>query len=321
MKALWINISRGLLFICLGVIFFLINFGLLSWNFWLSVLDLWPLILILLGIGLLFNKQLPLSTILLVFLIVLAGYSLIFGERHVPWNPLDNYFYQDNGTNTSAKTMTTDIPLPAGIERAQLDMDLGGAQINLQSLIPSANQDLLLKGSYSWRNVFGSSQPQFQTSQEGDTLNISFSSARHGGMGNRLQLELSPQVRYSLDIEAGAITGNLDFSSLKTEKLQLKTGASDFQLQFGDTGLNTTGKIESGASRITLVVPDDVGLHIHLNGVGTETNFMGSGLLLNDKEWLSPGYEEARTKVDLDISCAAGSVHLVRPEVQAQTAI
>ena len=321
MKIVWATISRGLLFICLGVIFFLINFGILSWSFWLSVLDLWPLILILLGIGLLFNKQLPLSTILLVFLIALAGYSLIFGERHVPWNPLNYYFYQDSGTSSLENSMTTDVPLPAGITRAQVDMDLGGAQVNLASLVPADNQNLLIKGSYSWKKMFGSNRPEFSTRQEGETMIVSLISGAHGGMNNRLQMGLSEKVKYSLDINAGAITGDLDFNRLEVEKLLLKTGASNFQLQFGDTGLTTEGKIDSGASGITLVIPEDVGLRVNLNGVATNTNFMGSGLLLDDEEWVSPGYDQARTKVNLDISCAAGSIQLIRPKVQVEPAI
>ncbi|HWQ88454.1 MAG TPA: DUF5668 domain-containing protein [Desulfitobacteriaceae bacterium] len=321
MKTFWANVSRGLLFICLGVIFILINFGILSWSFWLSVLDLWPLILILLGIGLLFNKQLPFSTILLVFLIALVGYSLIFGARYVPWNPLNYYFYQDSGTSSSENSLTTDVPLFTGITKAEVDMKLGGAQVNLASLIPADDQNLLIKGSYNWNNMYGSNRPEFSTRQEGETMIVSLVSGAHGGMNNRLQMGLSEKVRYTLDINAGAITGDLDFSRLEIEKLLLKTGASNFQLQFGDTGLTTEGKIDSGASGITLVVPENVGLRVHLNGVATDTNFMGSGFLLDNKEWLSPGYEQARTKVNLDISCAAGSINLMRPDVQVEPAI
>ncbi|MDD2211374.1 MAG: DUF5668 domain-containing protein [Desulfitobacteriaceae bacterium] len=86
MKTVFNSVSHGLLFICLGVIFFLINFEILSWGFWLSILDLWPLILILAGISLLFKKQIPFSLILMVFLIVLVSCSLIFGERYPTWD-------------------------------------------------------------------------------------------------------------------------------------------------------------------------------------------------------------------------------------------
>ncbi|MHB8124128.1 MAG: LiaI-LiaF-like domain-containing protein [Desulfitobacteriaceae bacterium] len=312
MRTTFVSVSRGLLFVCLGVIFFLINFGVLSWSFWISVVDLWPLILILLGIGLLFNKRLPFSTILLVFLIALAGYSMIFGDRFVPFRSM-NYFYSHNsGMNNFKNSMATDVSLSPDIRKAQIKMNLGGAQVNLGSLGPADNQSQLAKGSYTWENMFGTNGPEFGTQQEGDTMNINLSSNKHGGMKDSLRMDLSNKVKYSLDINAGAINGDFDFSQLEVEKLSLKTGASKFDLRFGDNGLTTEGKIDSGASKLTLVIPENVGLHVHFNGVASETDFMGSGFLLDNKEWSSPGYDQAKTKVNLDISCAAGSIHLIR---------
>lgn len=95
------NVSRGLLLIAIGVVFILINFGILPWSFWSSAVDLWPLILIFLGIGLLFSKKVPFSAVLLVFLLVLVGCFLIGGgtswlnQRDRFWNQtefFDNHF-------------------------------------------------------------------------------------------------------------------------------------------------------------------------------------------------------------------------------------
>ncbi len=314
MKTSFISVSRGLLFVCLGVIFFLINFGILSWSFWISVVDVWPLILILLGIGLLFNKRLPFSTILLVFLIALVGYSMIFGDRYESFRSW-NFFSHNSSMSHSENSMVTDVSLSPEIKKAQIKMNLGGAQVSLGSLSSVDNQSQLAKGSYTWQNMFGTNRPEFGTRQEGDTMNISLSSNKQGGVKDRLQMDLSDKVKYSLDINAGAINGDFDFSQLEIEKINLKTGASKFDLRFGDNGLTTEGKIESGASKLTLVIPENVGLYVHFNGVASETNFMGSGLLLDNKDWSSPGYDQARTKVNLDISCAAGSIHLIRSQI------
>jgi len=110
----------------------------------------------------------------------------------------------------------------------------------------------------------------------------------------------------------------IDLSQLMVDNLKIGTGASNFELQFGETGIATQGKIDSGASKLTLVVPESVGLQIRLKGVATSTDFMGSGLLLDDKKWVSPNYSEAKTKIDLEISTAAGSVRLERPKMSLQ---
>lgn len=316
MKTAFASVSRGLLFVCLGVIFFMINFGVLSWDFWLRAVDLWPLILILLGIGLLFNKRLPLSTVLLVFLIALAGYSMIFGDRLEPFRSW-NYFSAHNSRMSSSENkMSTDISLPQGVSKARIEMNLGGAQVNLGSLGPGDKQGQLAIGSYTWQDMFGTNRPEFTAQQNGDTMNVKLSSNKQGGMKDSLKMNLTDKVKYSLDINAGAIDGNLDLSQLEVENLNLKTGASKFDLQFGDNGQTTVGRIDSGASKITLVVPESVGLRVHFNGVASETDFMGSGILLNNKDWSSPGYDQAKTKIDLNISCAAGSIHLSRPDAR-----
>lgn len=91
MNRVFDNLSRGLLLITLGVIFFLLNYGFLSWRLWAHVIDLWPLILILAGIGLLLNRRIPLSTILLIFLLSMVGYSIIVGDKLVPERIFNNF--------------------------------------------------------------------------------------------------------------------------------------------------------------------------------------------------------------------------------------
>ncbi|HWQ71865.1 MAG TPA: DUF5668 domain-containing protein [Desulfitobacteriaceae bacterium] len=319
MKGVFTSVSRGLLFIVLGVIFFLINFGILSWGFWVSVIDLWPLILILVGISLFFKKRLPFSFVILVFLIALAGFSLIFGVRSAPWDSLRYKLphYIESGIPNSDNSMSTDAALPSGVTKAELKIDLNDALIDLGPLDPETSQNQLCRGTYTWNNIMGD-QPEFGTQQEGNSMGVYLSSNMHDGKKNNLNiknilaLDLSSKVKYTLNINVGAVDGDFDFSQLEVEKLLLKTGASKFDLEFGDNGLTTEGKIDSGVSEITLVIPENAGLHVYFDGVACETNFMGSGLLLDNKEWSSPGYDQAKTKINLDISCAAGSVHLIR---------
>lgn len=93
MNRVFDHVSRGLLLITLGVIFLLLNYGYLSWRLWLQVIDLWPLILVLVGTGLLFNRRIPFSTILLIFILSMIGYSLVMRDKPMPehiFNRLEN---------------------------------------------------------------------------------------------------------------------------------------------------------------------------------------------------------------------------------------
>lgn len=319
MRKVFDSISRGLLLITIGVIFFLLNYDILSWGFWFHVADLWPLILILAGIGLLFSRRIPLSAVLLVFLLSMVGYSLVVGDKPLPGQKINNFFYTGK-----TETKLINVPLPPEVKKAHVKLNLGGAKVLVTAL--DSNQ-LLMSGTYQGLkqgNVGGPGQSGLSTTQLGDTLNVTLLSTSLGrnsdnnNQKNDLELNLSRKVHYDLDMSAGAISGSMDLSRLLVDNLKISTGASDFRLGFGDTGIATHGKIDSGASKLTLVIPENVGVTIRLNGVATSTNFMGSGLLLEDKNWVSPQYADAKTKIDLEISMAAGSVQLERPKISIQ---
>ncbi|AET66759.1 hypothetical protein Desor_1085 [Desulfosporosinus orientis DSM 765] len=318
MKRVFDNVSRGLLLITIGIIFFLLNYGYLSWGFWAHVIDLWPLILILAGIGLLFNRRIPFSAILLIFILSMVGYSLVVGDNSMPDQMLNKL--QSNVSESG----TFDVSLPPDVKKAKVELELGGTQVQVKTLNTESNPGKVQLMTGTYRGESGSSASDTHKSpvevmHSGDTITAKLSSASTAGNGPRsikeLSLNLSPEVRYDLNVEAGAINGKIDLSQLLVEQFKISTGASDFELEFGDTGLTTEGKIDSGASKVVLVVPENVGLKIRFSGVASNTNFMGSGLLLEDKNWLSPNFAQAKSKVDLEISTAAGSLQLKRPKV------
>jgi len=308
-------VSRGLFLIALGVVFFLINFGVLSWGFWLNVANLWPLILILGGLALLFGKRIPFSAVLLVFLLILVGYSMTFGTNF-GWTNEYGYNYTPFNNGTTSGTLAMSDQMKPGIEKADVELNLGGAEMNLGSLSPEVSKEKTVEGEYSYRGLLGSGEPKFYSKAGTDKVDIKFSSEKRSAGKGTLNLDFSDKLIYNFDINAGAIDGDLDFTNLMVDKLELSTGASHLRLSFGDTGASTRADISGAASDIRLVVPETVGLRARFSGVASDTNFMGSGLLLDDKEWTSPNYQEAKTKIDLDISTAAGSVKLERPGSQ-----
>ena len=320
MRRVFDSISRGLLLITIGVIFFLLNYGILSWGFWLHVVELWPLILILAGIGLLFSRRIPLSAVLLVFLLSMVGYSMVVGDKPLP-GQMNKLFYI--GTT---ETKPINVPLPQDVKKASVHLNLGGAKVSVAALDSGVSDNQLMTGTYQGLKqgyVGGSDGSGLSTNQSGDTLNVTLTSTSLGRNLNNvnqsdLKLNLSKKVHYDLVMSAGAINGIVDLSRLMVDNLKISTGASNFGLEFGDTGIATQGKIDSGASKLTLVIPENVGVTIRLNGVATSTNFMGSGLLLEDKNWVSPQYANAKTKISLDISMGAGSVQLERPKMSIQ---
>ncbi|MHB1404405.1 MAG: hypothetical protein ACYCV0_02280 [Desulfitobacteriaceae bacterium] len=309
MRRVFESISRGLLLIVLGIIFFLINFGVLSWGFWWNVAELWPLLLILGGIGLFFSKRVPMSSVLVIFLIILVGYSMVFGTNN--FDPFRSNFYWNNSNETRSGSVVLDTPLAAGVNKADVELRLGGAKVQIQGVSDDNN---LALGDYVWGGGFVTRNPEFKTQQAGEKAKITLAAEKRNGPGkSELNLSLTDKVEYAFDIKAGAINGDLDLSGLKVKNFNLDMGASKLTLQFGDNGGSTEASINGAASEIELVIPEQVGVRIRASSVVSKSDFSGAGLVRDgDNGWVSPNYESSKSKVDLKIAMAVGSIDLKR---------
>lgn len=300
------SVFKGIFLILLGIVFFANMYGFLPWNFWSNVLDLWPLLLIFAGLALFFNKRIPFSAVLVAFLIGLVGYSLIWGSP-VPdrWLP---------GAHGSGQALELAAPLEPQVEKARLTLNLGGVAMSVQGVDGRSEPGQLAKGTYEWNGSTNYGPPEFNYKTDGDTTKLEFNSEkRPRSSENKLLLNLSDQVHYTqVELNAGAVQGAMDFSRLQIEDLDISTGASDIELRFGDTGGRTKLDLSTGATKLNLIVPEGVGLKINMSGIASETNFAGDGLILSSQDWVSPNYEAARTKIDMDISMAAGKINLER---------
>lgn len=101
----WESVSRGLLLIGIGVILLLLNYDLLSQRFWTLLFTLWPLILILLGIGLLWRDRVPFSLIVLIFLALLAVFSLFADDSRLPGRNVQLFFHDATPSGSGLHSM------------------------------------------------------------------------------------------------------------------------------------------------------------------------------------------------------------------------
>lgn len=299
------SVFRGLFLILLGLVFFANMYGFLPWNFWINVVDLWPMLLIFAGVALFFNKRIPFSAVMVIFLLALVGYSFVQGSPS-----FDNRMPLVKGTE---QILALDSPLDSDVKKADLTLNIGGVAMNVSGVSGASNPGQLTNGTYEWKSRVNLDQPEFRYKKSGDTAKIVLNSEKRPSSNNRLELNLSDQVQYdNVELNAGAISGTMDFSRLQIDELNLNTGASDIELRFGDTGGKTKVDLNTGATKLNLLVPESVGLKINISGIASDTNFTGDGLILNSKDWISPNYEEAKTKIELDISMAAGKINLER---------
>ena len=326
-----------IILIALGIYFLLVNMGIISGLNWVGVLQLWPLILVFLGVNIL-ARQAPgalgtlLSGLVAITAVALFGYVLLVGED----NPLLNRL----GITNNVEVVREEIEFAAGdIEQARINIDLDAVDGEISALADSPN---LIEGtvSYTGELIFETDTSGNQAEITLDARDNRFPFISIGGLGydegDDWQVGLNPEVVTDLNVDAGSGALRLDLAGLTLSDLTIDTGSgsSEIFLPGGEYGV----EMDSGSGSTEMTLAEDGQYHINFDaGSGNLTLYLppttaarinfdgGSGRLQveddrlqqvsgdeQDGVWETAGFETADSFAELTIDVGSGSV-FVRP--------
>lgn len=298
------------LLIGVGVIWLLYSLGLIPPANFNTLVSLWPLILIVIGLDLLFGRRSPAASVL-IGLFALA--VVIFVLLATPALNLP--------TSATLQTRTIVEPL-AGTESAEINLDLTSMPTRLYAL--SDSQDLLRAevdyyGSLDYRAT-GDSVRRISLEQRLDSggVRMMFDPSA------RWEIGLSPAVPIDLIIDGGSGSADLDLTGLDLNSLWFDQGSGSFEVilpmspkNYEVTAIGGSGSLkidlpeqtslslrldgQSGSIRLNL--PENAGVRLEILDAGSGSiNFPGTLRLISsgdDKEgvWETPGYDSAVYKL------------------------
>jgi hypothetical protein len=141
--------------------------------------------------------------------------------------------------------------IPLGDTRsATVEILFGAGELTLAA----GTSDQLLSGHFRYNVERWAPEIAF----EDGTLTIEQGSTRQdwgfptGNVHNEWDLEFSPHIPLTMDLEVGAGDGELDFSGLQLEELGLKLGAGDYEVRFDEPNEAAMGQftLDAGASKL-----------------------------------------------------------------------
>ena len=296
-----------LVLIFLGGVFLLQNTGHLPPTFWLSLWRLWPLLLVLAGIELLFANRLPWAV-----LAGLAAAVLIVGAVAVNRNEPATAAHVDGAP------VETDL---GGASEAAVTVRFGAGQLNLGPLA-SARPGQLASMTYDGPaqlapvpqyNVAagGLGQLEYQLSGRPGSSRAPFSFP--GGQAtSRMDVNLAPEVPItSLIVQTGATSAHLDLSTLHVSSVDVSVGAATAFVRLPEAAGQTTLHISGGASTITVEVPGGVAARIqHHGGLSTLNVDQTRFPLVSDGLYRSPDYAAAANKVDITLETGVTTIQV-----------
>lgn len=257
-----------------------------------GLFDLWPLILIIIGLSFIFKKEMLDTILWAAFIAILIIYSFFVKDPGV----------DIDGRGNMVEDEEVSIEMEDRIEKASLDLDVGAAKFK----VDSADFEFIRleqNGAFEYRI------------DSKDTLEKVYVKNKDNFLDNRKQsslfLYLNKDIGWEMNYNVGAISGDLNLKDIKVDKLSVDVGAGDLKFTMGDKNDFTSMDIDAGASNIVLNLPTSIGLKIDLDGALKSSNLEDLDLIkLEKNKFESKNYETSTSKYEIDIDMGVGNFEI-----------
>jgi hypothetical protein len=299
-----------LLLIGIGLLFLLWRW-LPYFDPWPVLWKYWPLLLILVGAGMFWDRAqrrndpqgapvIPVgSTIGTLLFLVIMAYLLWHGRA----------FYRHDWMNVSAG--------PAREHEAQI-VDLKGAKaarvvVHMPSGLLSiqGGADELMQADFSQGAAWSAPSIDYHVDNGFGTLTIDQQSGSQfvGHSDNTWKLKLSESVPVELEIDVGAGRSDLDLAKIDLTRLQLNIGAGQANVDLtGERSKDLQAQIHGGVGEAVVRLPKSIGV------VATVHGGLGSvevhGLKEEDGEYVNAAYGKSPNTLRLTVEGGIGHIRL-----------
>jgi hypothetical protein len=279
----------------LGIVLLLNSLGLLGWDVWRTIVQLWPLLLIASGVELMLGRRSALASLLVV--VVLLGV--------LAWAVQASGAWLSGGAPVSGETISQ--PLGAAT-RADIEIRMGAGTLRFGTLEDSGK---LIAGTIGrWPGE----QLIHDYAVSGDTATFKLrSQARSWFPFQRGQdsqavwdLRLNPDVPAQLRIDAGAGIATLDLARLRLTGLTVNTGVGQTTIMLPRQG-RLEARVNGGIGQTTITIPAGVVARIEANtGIGQV--HVNGNFQRQDRYYTSPGYNTAEQRIDITVDGGIGGI-------------
>jgi hypothetical protein len=291
----------------LGLLFLGQNMGLLSGDVWFTLWRFWPVLLILGGVELIFGRSNWASAVVVALVLLVVGAAVVLPSTAVrlPW------------INVTASAA---VPGPGAVDRvvepldgaskATIELRHSAGRLTVAGL--PAGSPLLIDAELPRRTDSPVDQRIRRNGAEVDVLLRDPERRSYPIFANSYvehwQVYLSPSVATSLKVDTGASAFDLDLRPLRITDLQIKTGASGVKVQLPEAAGRTQARIKAGAAGVEVVVPQGVAARISTKGGLAGIDIDEGRFPRSGSYYLSPDYNTAQNRVDLEIDAGVSGV-------------
>lgn len=291
--------TGGIFLIFLGVVLLLQTLNALPWGLWSTLWRFWPVLIIILGVGILLSHL----NVWLVSLLTLSLLGACLGIAIWQYGP-----------PALAVPTTNSYSEPLDdLEQAQIEIDFSAGSLTISSL-PSSSLNFVEADSKAL-NRDGDVRADYHRQGSEGSLHLSTEGAKRqfwfwGEDWPKWEVKLTRNIPLTINIRSAASDVNLDLNELEISELRLDIDAGNYKVKMPSSVGITYAYIDVAAANLEVTIPDGVAAKfkadVNLGNLQVDENRFPK----KDNYYMSPDFESAKNRVELEIDCNVGRVQM-----------
>jgi hypothetical protein len=314
-------VNLGVFLLILGAIPLAVSQGWIARETISHAWELWPLILIGIGIGLILRRT-PFHFV--GGLLVAATFGTMFGALLSGGLSLGAVGCGNATAATDPLVLDEHGTFVGGTTSVVLRATCASLSV---VPAPGAGWGVTVNGTAGARPMLDQAADRLEARSPDQTVVLPFADGRR----SQWNVTLGTDVAYTLDVNLNAGETSIDLAGLRIETLTAQgnavgnsrlllhdatVGRLDVQINAGDLKIglpaaaDLAGRIQANAASVTLCADPGTGLRLRNTSTLTGDNFATAGLVRSGTTWESPGIGSAAHVVDITLAGAAANFTL-----------
>jgi len=281
-----------LVLIGVGLVALLANYGFITSLSIASILALWPVLLILLGIDIAFARRWPVPT-LAAEVAIIAG-ALLLAVTQPAVLSLGTISFSDCDNATSQSTIAR-----GSLASLALRLDAGGSRVRIVGGATNAVEASADRSELCVRDRSTSTSGDVRISQAGR--------AQFGG-DQEIVVKVANDLPLTLTVNAGAGDFLIDLHDVKVNSARMSIGAASTTLVLPHPTGDVAIRMDGGASSVVVQIPSDVEARIIVSGGLVSSNTTNPRASKSGNVIETAGYATTKDRVTVTVNGGATSV-------------
>jgi LiaI-LiaF-like transmembrane region len=267
----------GILLVTIGILFLLNNFTPIYLD-WESLINLWPLAFIFWGISIILKENRIVRGLLICLVAIILAFCIFSTYKFIADNSGSFRFNDDSGIVYDSDSSNSNkgnymLTYSPNIKNAELKFD-GGAGL---FKIAGETDNLFDARVYGRHNAYDLNQIS-----DGQNSEITFHMKNLGfrfGIKNKnkndVNIRLNTNPAWDINFDAGAADMDFDLALFKVRSFKVDMGAAKLKLRLGNLSDTTIVKVDGGAAKIEIYIPDSSACEISTENFFSSNHFEG----------------------------------------------